>query len=115
MNPQHPSLISLDFWQCRDSTRLGPAGLCPQHTGGCKKKAPAYIAFLYIFIYFCICLCVFAYFLYVFVYIFSFFHIKLIVNKRGAPEAPPPITLSILYEKNPGNVYKNMQKMCKDI
>ena len=44
---------------------------------------------LYIFIHSYIFLCVFPYFWYVFVYILDFFHITLIVNKRGAPEAPP--------------------------
>ena len=66
--------------------------------------------FLYIFIkslYLQIC-CMF---LYIFL---NFFHIKLIINKRGRRRHPPPISLSSLYEQNP-KIYTNThtQNICK--
>ena len=53
------------------------------------------------------CICIF--FVCFCVHFFIFVHIELIVNKRGAPEAPPPMSLSILYEKN----YEIYIKACK--
>ena len=50
----------------------------------------------------------------VFLYIFlDFVHIQLIANKRGgAGGAPPPISLSILYENNP-KIYTKTHKNMK--
>ena len=49
-------------------------------------------------------------FLHIFVYFSYFFDLKLIVDKRGAPKAPPPITLSILDQKN-----EKYAKTCKNM
>ena len=85
---QHPSLLnSWIFWG------VFPLGGGHPVWGSNQAMRPflgAHVGwFLHIFtyfVYFCICLHIF----YIFFYIFWwFFDIKLIVNKRGSPEAPP--------------------------
>ena len=55
--------------------------------------------------------------LYIFLNILGYFHFfnpKSIVDKRGAPKAPPPITLSILGLKKMKNMQKQIKKVYKD-
>ena len=65
-----------------------PQWLLPGVPGRSRILADFYIS-SYLFIHFYIFLFAFAYFLHVFVYVFEYVYIKFILNKRGAPEAPP--------------------------
>ena len=76
--------------------------------------ADVYIS-LYIFLHFYICLCVFAYFLCVFLYIYIYIFFFIFSYKTdslingGRRRRPPPISLSILYEKIK-NIYTKTHK-----